>query len=96
MTKAAWRNLWPQWSAGTWIAASSSVIALCALVFSLYAAWLERDHKRRISRPEMLASFFFDQDGSGFMFGNIGLGPARLKWFQVLARQRQQYPHIAD
>ena len=78
------KKFWPQLSAETWIAASSMVIALCALVFSLYSAWLERDHQMRSTRPEMLASFVFDQDGSGFRFGNIGLGPARLKWFQVL------------
>jgi hypothetical protein len=31
----------------------------------------------------MLSSFYFNQEGSGFKFGNIGLGPARVKWFQV-------------
>ena len=65
-------------------------IALCALLFSFYGAWLERDQVRRSSRPEMMMSYFFNQEGSGFLFGNVGLGPARLKWFQILVDGKPQ------
>lgn len=65
------------------IALASAVIALAALGLSIYTAWLDRDYLRRSHRPQMGGSFWFNENGSGYEFGNLGVGPAYLKWFQA-------------
>ena len=59
-------------------------IAFCALGYTIYQGYLDRDYLRRSNQPYMMASFFFTEEGSGFFFGNSGLGQARLVWFQIL------------
>ena len=79
-----------KWSADRWIALSAVLIALVAFILSIYNSWLNRDYLRRTNRPEMLVSFFYNDEGSGFMFGNVGLGQSYLKWFQILVDGKPQ------
>ena len=72
------------WHPERWIALASVVIACCSLFVSAYTSYLNRDYLRRSQRPFMLASFYFNQEGSGFFFGNRGIGVAYVHWFQLL------------
>lgn len=65
------------------ISLASAIIALAALSLAIYTAWLNRDYLRKSHRPQMGGSFWYNENGSGFEFGNIGVGVAYLKWFQV-------------
>ena len=60
------------------------LVALCALSFSMYQGWLQREYLRLSIQPRMTASFFYNNDGAGFMFGGTGIGYASLKTFEVL------------
>ena len=71
------------WSSDRWIALAAVVVAICALGVSLYASWLDRDTTLRSTKPNMRVSYFYDETGSGFRFGNQGVGPAYLYWFQI-------------
>ena len=73
-----------QWSADSYIALFAFIVALAALLLSIYNGWLNRDYLRKSTKPEMLVSYFYNDTGSGFMFGNVGLGPAYLEWFQIM------------
>ena len=63
-------------------ARSGSSFILCAPPF-FYTAYLNRDYLQRSQEPEMFASFYYG-DGCGYRYGNIGIGPARVEWFQIL------------
>ena len=75
--------------------AVATLVALCALLLAVYTSWLNRDYLRRSNRPEMQVSFFFSDEGSGFLFGNTGLGPAYLEWFQILVDGKPQPSWLA-
>ena len=70
------------------------LIAFCALGYTIYQGYLNRDYLRRSNRPHMTASFFFNEEGSGFYFGNSGVGQAHLVWFQILVdgNPQQNWP----
>jgi len=84
------KKIFPTWTANRWIAFTSIIVAVCALSVSIYTAWLGRDYLRRSQQPEMLMSFMYHKDGAGFFFGNVGLGPAKLEWFQILVDEQPQ------
>lgn len=73
-----------EWPPERWISFSAALISLSALLLAFYTAYLNRDYLRRSQHPEMLTAFYYNQTGSGFRWGNIGLGPARIEWFQIL------------
>lgn len=71
----------------SWI---SLVISLCAFLFTLYQAYLQRQYLRLSVRPRMTISFFYNNDGAGYMFGGTGIGYATLKSFEVLVDGKPQ------
>jgi hypothetical protein len=77
---------WPQ----MWISLSSALIALCALGFSIYQGFLQRQFLKLSVRPRMTISFFYNNDGAGFMFGGTGIGYATMKTFEVLVDGKPQ------
>ncbi len=64
-------------------AASSAVVAACALVFSVYQGYKVREHDRLGVTPRMLLEFGFRTDGVGWKLSNRGLGPAEIRGFSV-------------
>jgi hypothetical protein len=79
------------WQPQIWISLSSAVIALCALSFSIYNGWLQRQSQKLSVRPRMTVSFFYNDQGSGFLFGGTGIGYATLKSFDVLVDGKAQH-----
>lgn len=73
-----------------WISLSSAVIALCALSFSIYQGFLQRQFLKLSVKPRMTISFFYNNDGAGFMFGGTGIGYATMKTFDVLVDGKPQ------
>lgn len=68
----------------------SVLISICALSLAIYTAYLERQHKRLSVQPHIYMSFYFNDQGAGWMTGNSGLGPAVIKWFTVYVDGKQQ------
>lgn len=66
-----------------WIPLAALCVSLSAFALTLYTSYLGREYLRRSQRPRMQASYFYNDEGSGFMFGNVGVGPAYLSWFQI-------------
>jgi hypothetical protein len=66
------------------ISLASAVIAVCALGFSVYQSYLQRSFLKLSVRPRMTISLFYNDDGTGYMFGGTGMGYATLKTFEVL------------
>jgi hypothetical protein len=84
-----------KWSPDRLISFAAMFIALCALFVSIYNSYLNRNYLRKSTKPEMLVSFFYNDQGSGFMFGNVGLGSAYLNWFQILVDGKPQSSWLA-
>jgi hypothetical protein len=72
-----------QLSPETWIAIGSLLIALCALVHSLYDSHLNRHHQRLSAKPHINIGFYYNEEGAGWILGNWGIGPAIIEWFEV-------------
>ena len=53
-------NAEKKWSADRWIAFSAMLLAIAAFILSLYNSWLNRDYLRKSTKPEMLVSFFYN------------------------------------
>jgi hypothetical protein len=93
-----WIRRFKRWRAGisanssVIIAACSMVIALVATGLSAYSAYLMREHDRRSVRPKLVISFTYDDTGAGWVSGNSGLGPARLRGFRILINGIKQEP----
>jgi hypothetical protein len=83
------RQISSRWHPETWIS-PSALIALCALGFSVYQGYLQRQFQRLSVRPRMTISLFYNNDGAGFMFGGTGIGYATLKTFEVSVDQKAQ------
>lgn len=79
-----------QWQPQTWIALASAGIAFCALGLSIWQGWLQRQYWRLTVQPRMTISFFYNNDGAGYLFGGTGIGYATLKTFEVLVDSRPQ------
>jgi hypothetical protein len=62
----------------------SLAVSLSAFGFALYSAYLQRKVLRQSNRPHMVICYFFNQQGSGFLLMNHGVGAAYLHWFQIL------------
>jgi len=62
---------------------SSVVIALCALILSLYSACQTRRVTRLSARPYVQLSFSFNEQGAGWTYRNMGQGPAVVRSFEV-------------
>jgi hypothetical protein len=80
----------PGWTAQTWVSLSSALIALCALAFTMYQGYSQRQFQRLSIRPRMALDFFYDDEGAGFRFGGTGAGYATLKTFEVLVDGKPQ------
>jgi hypothetical protein len=76
------------------IAVCSILIAFGSLALSAYGAHLARQHDRLSARPYLSYSFDYDGTGVGWHFFNDGLGPARLRGFEVLIDGIPQAPDI--
>jgi hypothetical protein len=72
------------WLRNNWMSVTGLIVSIVAVSISSHTAYMERDYRQRSQRPEMLISFYYNKKGSGYRFGNIGLGPATLEWFQIL------------
>lgn len=79
-----------RWEAQTWIALSSASVAVCALLFSVYQGWVQREFLKLSVQPRMTISFFYNAEGAGYMFGGTGIGYASLKTFEVLVDGQHQ------
>jgi len=65
------------------IAFSAMLIALCAVIISIYEGYSNRKHARLSVRPLVTISGAVNENGSGWKLGNAGLGPALVRWFEV-------------
>jgi len=79
-----------RWSPSIWISLSSAAIALCALMFTVQQGCLQREYWRLTAQPHMTVSFFYNDEGAGFMFGGTGIGHAILKTFEVFVDGKPQ------
>lgn len=87
-----------RWTADTWIGLSAAVIAGCALVLSICEGVARRTHDRLSVYPEVQLGFYHAKDWAGWKLANVGLGPARIRWFEVTVDGKPQ-PHwraVAD
>lgn len=66
-----------------WTSIAAVLIALCALMLSVYEGYNSRQHQRLSVRPYVRFSFYYDNKGAHFTLDNWGLGPAQLQWFQI-------------
>ena len=57
---------------------------------SIFTSHKDREYLRRSTRPQMLVSFYYNDEGAGYYFGNLGFGPAYLEWFQVTVDGEQK------
>jgi hypothetical protein len=69
---------------------AATVISFCALAFTVYQGYLQREFLRLSIQPRMIVSFFYNEQGSGFMFGGAGIGYANLKVFEVFVDGKAQ------
>jgi hypothetical protein len=69
---------------------ASVFISFLALALAIYQGYLQRDFLRVSNRPRMVVSFYYNDKGSGFLFGDRGMGHATLKVFEVLVDGRAQ------
>lgn len=74
--------------ASDWIAASSVVVALCALGISIWQGFLSRQHSHLSARP-IIESNFNNHGEVGLEIYNAGLGPAVLTSFKALYKQQE-------
>jgi hypothetical protein len=88
--EGGWNPLY--WSPDRWISLCAAIVAVSALAFTIYESRVTRDFQRRSTRPRMSVSFWYTQEQAGFLFGNAGLGPARLESFTVFVDGKPQ-PH---
>src|SRR5258708_37911062 len=72
-----------RWQPQMWISLSSALIALSALTFAIYQSLLQRQFLKLSVRPRMTASFYYNNEGAGYLFGNTGMGYGTLKTFEV-------------
>lgn len=70
-------------TADRWIAFSALVTAVAALGLSLWQGYLEHKYRRLELQPKAAVSFFYNDNGSGFIFSNAGSGPAVVHWTTV-------------
>jgi len=80
------------------MAIGSTLIALSSLGLSVYEAGLARQHDRLSVKPELVMSFIYDDTGVGWKMTNMGLGPARIRGFEVFVDNVSQKPtnHLPD
>jgi hypothetical protein len=62
---------------------ASVVISFCALLLSLYSACETRKVTHLSARPYIQLSFYYKEQGAGWTFRNMGLGPAIVHSFEV-------------
>ena len=65
------------------ISVASLLVAMCSLFLTVDQAKLNRKDKRLSVRPEVEMAILFQEDWNGWVIANNGLGPARVKWFEV-------------
>jgi len=64
---------------------AATVIALCALFFSIYEASLSRQHTRLLAEPNMDSSFYYSHNEKvSWSTFNMGLGPAKIMSSRIL------------
>lgn len=66
--------------ATTWLPV---IVSCCAIALTLYGGCQDRQFRRLSVRPELDMAFGADRAFVGWTLRNAGLGPARLRWFQV-------------
>ena len=71
------------WSRENSLSLAAVFIAGCALFLSVCENRSNRQHMRLSVRPELRISTFDTAKGAGWRMTNVGLGPARVRWFQV-------------
>ena len=59
------------------------LVALCALMLSIFQGYATRKHARLSVRPLVTISGAVNEHGSGWKLGNTGLGPGLVRWFEV-------------
>ena len=69
---------------------ASAVISFCALAFTVYQGYLQRQFVKLSFQPSMMIGFYYNDEGTGYMFGDSGIGPATLKTFEVLVDGKLQ------
>lgn len=62
----------------------TALIAVCALVLSIYQGCEQKRFLKISGRPQLMISLYYGKDGAGFELGNNGIGYAILKTFEVL------------
>ena len=62
---------------------SSMGIALCALILAFYSSCQTRRTTLLSARPYVELAFSFNDQGAGWTFRNMGLGPAVVRSFEV-------------
>lgn len=59
------------------------VVSTCAISLTLYGGCQDRHFRRLSVRPELGIEFRTDRAFNGWTLSNTGMGPARLRWFNV-------------
>lgn len=73
-------NLWFGLNQGEIIAASSAVIALCAMAVTVWQGWISREHNKLSVQPHLDISLdFVEGQTVNINISNYGIGPALLK-----------------
>ena len=59
------------------------IIALCALLLTIYQGGQTRLHNQLSVKPNLTSSFFYNDKSVGYTLDSRGLGPAIIKWVEV-------------
>ncbi len=60
------------------------IIALTAVGLSLNEFSAQRTHDKLSVFPRLIYSFEFNETGAGWVSANVGIGPARLRGFEII------------
>ncbi len=60
------------------------MIALCALFLSIYQGSQTRQHNQLSVKPSLVSTFYYNDKSVGYTLDSRGLGPAIIKWVEVL------------
>lgn len=83
--KSASKSAAPKQGFFAWLKGQSfGVLALGISAASLWLGIANRTDARLHDRPHLEYTFFYDDSGAGWRFGNTGLGQARLRGFKIL------------
>ncbi len=80
------RRIFRHWPADRWFALVALVTSVCSLSVSINQCENSRLH----DQPRLEYVFYFDETGSGWRILNSGLGPARLRGFEMTVYGKPQ------